>query len=261
MTRTRIIILGALATIIAAVCIRLGFWQLGRLEERRAENARVAAGLAGAPIAIEAVGADSSQSRAQRVELRGTYDFAHEVTLINRSRDGAPGVHILTPLRVPGRDTAVMVNRGWVYSPDGATIDVTRWREPADARGTAYVAWLGTARTPGDSSGPIATDSVPRRVLRLQHAAIARLVPYPIAPYQLILTEDSAEDGGTAGYGGASPAPFGTAVVDSTRPVRIPLPALDEGPHKSYALQWFAFAAIAIIGTAAVVRGELSRTL
>jgi cytochrome oxidase assembly protein ShyY1 len=99
-------------------------------------------------------------------------------------------------------------------------------------------------------------------VLRLQRHAIARLVPYPIAPYQLILIEDSAthaDDG--PGYGGGDPAPFGTAVVDSTRPVRIPLPALDEGPHKSYAVQWFAFAAIALIGTAAVVRGEWTRTL
>ena len=262
MTRTRIVLLATFAIIIATVCVRLGFWQLDRLEERRAENARVAAGLAGAPIAIGTVSVDSSQSRAQRVEVRGTYDFAHEVTLINRSRDGAPGVHILTPLRVPGRDTAVMVNRGWVYSPDGATIDVTRWREPVDARGTAYVSWLGTASTVGDSAGRVATDSGARRVTRLQHATVARLVPYPIAPYQLILIEDAAMDAaGGAGYGGGSPAPFGTAVVDSTRPVRIPLPALDEGPHKSYALQWFAFAAIAIVGTAAVVRGEWSRTL
>ena len=281
MTRTRIILLAALALIIAAVCIRLGFWQLERLAERRAENARVAAGLAGAPIPIEAVSADSSQSRAQRVEVRGTFDFAHEITLINRSRDGAPGVNILTPLRIPGRDTAVIVNRGWVYSPDGAAVDLGRWREPVDARGTAYVSWLGTqamgdaalesgssraapdvavaGRTDGDAEdgNAVQRDSETRRVTRLQREAIARLLPYPVAPYQLILIDESSGSAtGTSGYGGASPAPFGTAVVDPTRPVRIPLPALDEGPHKSYALQWFAFAAIALIGTAAVVRGE-----
>ena len=263
MNRTRIVLLATLAAVIAAVCIRLGFWQLGRLEERRAENARVAAGLRGEPIPITSVSADSSQSRAQRVEVSGTYDFANEVTLINRSRDGAPGVHILTPLRVPGRDTAVLINRGWVYSPDGATIHLERWREPVDARGTAYVSWLGTSEAAGGdpvSSG--VADSSPRRVVRLQHAAVARLLPYPIAPYQLILIDESAEStAGGSGYGAGSPAPFGTAIADSTRPVRIPLPALDEGPHKSYALQWFAFAAIALIGTAAVVRGEWSRTL
>ena len=287
-TRTRIVLLVVLALVIATVCIRLGFWQLERLAERRAENARVAAGLAGAPIPIEAVSADSSQSRAQRVEVRGTFDYAHEITLINRSRDGAPGVNILTPLRIPGRDTAVIINRGWVYSPDGAAVDLARWREPVNARGTAYVSWLGTQAT-GDSAlagasvrvapgseGTAGTpggagagdgnaaerDTVTRRVARLQRESIARLLPYPIAPYQLILIdESSANAAGAPGYGGASPAPFGTAVVDPTRPVRIPLPALDEGPHRSYALQWFAFAAIALIGTAAVVRGErASRT-
>ena len=261
MTRTRIILLGTFAVIIAAICIRLGFWQLGRLAERRAENARVAAGLAGEPIPVTEVGADSSQSRARRVDVRGTYDFPNEVVLINRSRDGAPGVNILTPLRIPGRDTAVMVNRGWVYSPDGASVNLSLWREEAEARGTAYVSWLGTAEDAGRAAQG-QQDSAPRRVLRLQRAAIAALIPYPIAPYQLILIEESAEgDAAGSGYGSGNAAPFGTAVIDSTRPVRIPLPALDEGPHKSYALQWFAFAAIALVGTAAVVRGEWSRAL
>ena len=259
MTRLRIILLAALAITIAAVCIRLGFWQLERLAERRAENARVAAGLGASPIPVTAVSADSTRSRAQRVEVSGTYDFAHEVTLINRSRDGAPGVNILTPLRIAGRDSAVMVNRGWVYSPDGASIDLARWREPVEAEGTAYVSWLGTAGPDSVGARGIAADTATRRVVRLHHAAIARLVPYPVAPYQLVLIEPNTEGSDAGGYGAATPAPFGTAVIDSTRPIRIPLPALDEGPHRSYALQWFAFAAIALIGTGVVVRSEWSR--
>ena len=93
----------------------------------------------------DAPASDALFARAQRVNVSGTYDFDHEIALINRSRDGAPGVNILTPLRLPGRDTAVIVNRGWVYSPDGATIDLTKWREPPGAVGTAYVSWLHVA--------------------------------------------------------------------------------------------------------------------
>ena len=38
---------------------------------------------------------------------------------------------------------------------------------------------------------------------------------------------------------------------------RLPPPALDEGPHLSYAIQWFSFAAIALIGgTAVAVRNR-----
>ena len=262
MQHTRIISLGIVAVIIAGVCIRLGLWQLDRLDERRTENARIAAGIGGAPVDMDAVGADSSRSRALRVRLRGEYDFDNEIVLINRSRDGSPGVNILTPLRLPGRDTAVIVNRGWVYSADGATVDARRWREPVTAAGVAYVSWLATqsvaAERPGGPSGERALKN--RQTPRADRESIAKLIPYPIAPYQLVLLDSAAIDRAGAAYGGAGPGPMGTdAPADRTRPVRIPLPALDEGPHKSYAMQWFAFAAIALIGTVAVARNEWMR--
>ena len=260
MTRIRIVTLGILALVIAGVCIRLGMWQLDRLDQRRAENARIAAGLMGNAVELEDVGNDSTRSRALRVRLHGQYDFDHEIVLINRSREGAPGVNLLTPLRVVGKDTAVLVNRGWVYSPDGATVDPTRWREPADARGTAYVSWLASHEGP---DSPPATDgsaiASERKISRAERASIARLVPYPVRPYQLILL-DSGATVVAASDEASRAAPLGTgAAIDQTRPVRLPLPALDEGPHRSYAIQWFSFAAIALIGTGAVVRKEWSR--
>ena len=262
MNRTRIILLGIAAIAIAAVCIRLGIWQLDRLEERRAENARVAAGMVGEPVALEAVGGDSTRSRALRVRLRGRYDFDNEIVLINRSRDGSPGVNMLTPLRLDGRDTAVLVNRGWVYSPDGSTVDPLRWREPRDAIGTAWVSWLPLYPGTGASQSVVRdTTGRARRVIRLDRQVLSGMLPYPIAPYQLVLMDEAAMNQASAGYGGSGTAgPLGTeAPIDPTRPVRIPLPSLDEGPHKSYALQWFAFAAIELIGTGAVARGEWAR--
>jgi cytochrome oxidase assembly protein ShyY1 len=43
------------------------------------------------------------------------------------------------------------------------------------------------------------------------------------------------------------------AAMDST-PARVAPPALDDGPHLSYAIQWFSFAAIALVGSYVVVR-------
>jgi len=37
-------------------------------------------------------------------------------------------------------------------------------------------------------------------------------------------------------------------------PRRWPAPALDDGPHLSYAIQWFSFAIIVLAGTAALLR-------
>jgi surfeit locus 1 family protein len=168
---------------------------------------------------------------------------------------------MLTPVRIPGRDTAVIVNRGWVYSADGATIDAQQWREPVTAEGVAYVSWLPTQTAPrGGPAAPGPERQLDhRRASRAERELIAAMVPYPIAPYQLVLLDAAAFDNAGAAYGGAGRGPMGTGEpADRTRPVRIPLPALDEGPHKSYAVQWFAFAAIALIGTVAVARREWS---
>jgi len=37
-------------------------------------------------------------------------------------------------------------------------------------------------------------------------------------------------------------------------PRRWPAPAIDNGPHLSYAIQWFSFAVIALVGTAVMIR-------
>ena len=64
-------------------------------------------------------------------------------------------------------------------------------------------------------------------------AAIEKAVGLPLAPYILVQTSG------------------GTLRADSV-PARLKLPVPDEGPHKSYALQWFAFAVIAVVGGVAL---------
>ena len=36
-------------------------------------------------------------------------------------------------------------------------------------------------------------------------------------------------------------------------PVRVPRPVLDNGPHLSYAVQWFSFAVIGVIGLVVIL--------
>jgi surfeit locus 1 family protein len=72
-------------------------------------------------------------------------------------------------------------------------------------------------------------------VRRVSRGEVTSRVPYPLAPYYLVATGDSA---------------------DGAHPARRELPALDEGPHRSYALQWFSFAAIALAGAGLVIARE-----
>ncbi|HEY8311623.1 MAG TPA: SURF1 family protein, partial [Gemmatimonadaceae bacterium] len=105
-------VLTALAIPFVVITTWLGFWQLRRLAQRRAQNAEVVARLADRAIPVRALTHDSAALHYRRVELHGAYDYAHQIKVTERTRDGSPGVNIITPLHIAGTDTVVLVNRG-----------------------------------------------------------------------------------------------------------------------------------------------------
>jgi surfeit locus 1 family protein len=214
-----------LAFVASALFVRLGFWQLHRRQERRARNALIAGRLDSAVADVSALPRDTAQARYRRVHVRGIPDYEHELIYATRSYRGSPGVYLLTPVRIPGRDTAVLVNRGWVYSPDGSTVELARWRE-ADSSFTGYAEEL-------PSSGGRSFANNPRVIARLAYDVVARALPYPVAPVYVVALGDS--------------------VIAPDRMARLTIPPLDEGPHLNYAFQWFGFAVVALVGAAVVV--------
>jgi surfeit locus 1 family protein len=155
------------------------------------------------------------------------YDYSNEIVLTLRGRGGSPGVNLITPIRRAGNDTAVLVNRGWIYSPDGMTAETNKWREGDSVDANGFVEVFPTQ---GPFDKPSQTR--PRSMRRLERSALIKLFPYPIANYYVVLT-DSALAGG---------------------PPRVEPASLDEGPHRNYAVQWFFFAAISIIGLVIFLR-------
>jgi surfeit locus 1 family protein len=234
---------------VAAVCVRLGVWQLDRLEQRRAMNAAVEARWSAAPVPLSSLPSDTALARHRRARVEGRFDYDNELVLIARTRDGAPGVHLITPLLPNGSAPAVLVNRGWVYSPDGATVDLARWREAARGVVEGYVQ---TFAAPG-AGNPRAT--APRAWRRLDARAIAEALPYPMEPFYVVALDDVA-GGGARRERGRNDSDRASA---AWRPSRLPPPERGEGPHKSYAVQWFSFAAIALVGTSALVWQDTRR--
>lgn len=204
---------------LAAVFVRLGFWQLHRLQERRAHVAALRARLGEQVLPFEQLPDTGSFRRAI---VTGTPDHDNEIVFTGRSRNGSPGVYILTPVRRTSGDTAVVVIRGWVYAADAATVDLTRWRETR-TNFTGYVAAF-----PGSAPSP---PGATRRIRALSAPGVRGMLPYPVAGMYLV-AQDSAP---------------------TTAPARLAAPALDNGSHLSYAIQWFAFATIALAGAAVVV--------
>lgn len=216
-----------LALVVALVCVRLGIWQLDRLEQRRQSNAAIAERLSGATVTLRDMPQDTVGLLYRTVEVEGRYDTARSIVLRGRAHEGMPGVHVFTPLRLPN-GSAILVNRGWVPSPDAATIDLDALPPPASdrVRGIAL---------PFHADGVAVVDRNDFRVTWtiLDLAALRQQFPYPLASFfvQALPTD--------AGAG--------------TLPRPLPPPELDDGPHLGYAIQWFAFATIAVVGWASLV--------
>jgi len=204
----RDVTLAVAAVLIAGGCVSLGFWQLSRLRQRRARNAVVAARLALPPLEIHDGGVSPDSVRLRRITARGVYDFGAELTWPGRSFEGTPGVALITPLRLAD-GARVLVDRGWVYSPDAFHVDHGAYREPD----TVTVA--GIAFIPPRGRGDVTATGFLPFVIELE-----------------------------------KPDPPATTGL----PRRWPPPVLDNGPHLSYAIQWFSFAVIALVGTAVLIR-------
>ncbi len=208
---------------VAALFARLGVWQLHRLAERRAFNAQFEHRLAAPPAPLDSIPGDTALAKYRRVRVHGTLDYDHQFVITGRSRDGAPGVFLITPLRPDSGGRAVLVNRGWVYSPDASSVNAALWLEPERTTVEGFIEPL-PARTRGGSQSA----SNARAWRELDYARATSELPYPIEPYTIVELA-------------TSPRPAGA-------PTRLALPEMDDGPHLSYAIQWFTFAAIALYG-------------
>jgi surfeit locus 1 family protein len=216
------------AGLAAFLFIRLGFWQLARLHAKVQRNVTIAAQQRMATVQFDSLPRDTAAAHYRRASASGVFDYDAELVAAGRTYQGSPGAELITPLRLPGSDTVVLVDRGWVYSPDGSSVDRARWRELDSVTVTGYVEQYA----PDAAKTSVARD--PRIVRRITRRDVSSRISSPLAPYYLVQTGDTA----------------------SSHPVRREMPVLDEGPHRGYAIQWFAFAAIALTGAVAVVWRE-----
>lgn len=232
---TKTLLFGVLTVIAAAVCIRLGIWQLDRLTQRRAQNAIVLARGTMPVVSVSTLQAvDTTDSHWRRVHIRGVADYAGEIVHATRSQAGSPGVHLLTPVRpLDGAwgDTAVLVLRGFVYSPDGRTFDRDKAREADTLDLDALVISF-----PAHKPGTVQMQTATRAVRLLDRDTIAALTGHPLAPFMLLALGD-------------------TAMYDIVKAARVPPPSPSEGPHQSYAMQWFGFALVFLVGFVAFTWG------
>jgi cytochrome oxidase assembly protein ShyY1 len=206
-----------LVLVLSASFLALGFWQLARNDHKQSlvRKAR-AAYAAPAPDVTETV------APGGRVQASGRYDPAHTVLLRNQVHGGKDGDDVLSPM-VLADGTAVMVDRGWVAAV-GSRADV-------GVPTSDVVVVRGILRTSSPLSAQDSVSSAGGRLSlpRVDLARIGRYVPFRLRP---IWIEAQAQ----------SPAPARDA------PLLPQPPAPDQVNHLQYAIEWFSFAGIGIIG-------------
>lgn len=223
----------ALVVAMIAAC----FWQLSRLQEKKDRNARVAARTGEPVVGVETLIEPGSYDGAGGIEFRrvtatGTYLADQEVLVRSRSRDGAPGSWVLTPLELSD-GVAVTVNRGWISNSGQLDSVPDRYTAP---NGEVTVTGLVRRTEIRGRLGP--RDPATGTLATLARADVARLdqqVPEDLLPLYVQLEEQR-------------PATTGTA------PAEVPIPALDEGPHLAYAVQWAIFTTVALVGYPLILR-------
>jgi surfeit locus 1 family protein len=209
-----------------AFCIRMGIWQLDRLEQRRAFNLQVETMRAKESLDLnQNLPDDISLMEWRAVTVTGEYDFENQVALRNQYNGDQYGYHLITPLLFNG--TAVLVDRGWVPADGNAA--PADWRKYDEVGPVTVTGQIRLGQEKPAFGGVADADTGPLDVWNnLNVVRIAAQSPYPILTVYVqpnVVENDSAP-----------PIPF------------QPVAELTEGSHSSYALQWFSFAAILFFG-------------
>lgn len=222
----------------AIFLLNLGFWQLRRLEQRRALNTQIEAGLNALPVPLTGEPVNPDDLHRHRVTVTGTFDNAQTIILQNRPFHGQAGVELLAPLQISGSNAAVLVDRGWIpldeQEPDA--------RHVYNVTGEITLEGIAYRSQPQPTGWLVIRDRVPAsgqdrldKWFRVDVDGIARQLDYPLLP---IFVRQSP---------GADPAEL---------PAREENFDLSEGSHLSYALQWFSFAVILVVVYSAFLRKQ-----
>lgn len=212
-----------------AFCIRLGFWQLDRLEQRRAFNSQVESMRAAEMLDLnQTIPQDVAAMEWRAVTVTGEYDFENQVAIRNQYNGDQYGYHLITPLLFNG--TAVLVDRGWIPADgNAAPADWRQYDEQGNLTVTGQIR-LGHGKP---AIGGIA-DALPSAGTRLEVwnnldvENMSAQFPYPILGVYIQPNVEPADE--------VPPIPY------------QPIIELTEGSHFGYALQWFTFATILFVG-------------
>ena len=214
--------------------VNLGFWQLRRLDQRQAANAEIVAAREQPSVDLAGL-SDTGPLPADHTaaSATGVYRRDQELLIANRSLEGSAGSWLVTPLQLADQRIVAVV-RGWVPRVVVAGVDTRPTAAPA---GEVTVGGLAFDSVGGGRIGVVDPGELPQ-LSRMDLERYEEVTGLDVIDRWLELRVQVPAQPGEL-------------------PVPLPPPPLDDGPHLSYAFQWFFFSA----GTAVFYWIILRRTL
>ncbi len=216
-----------LALVLLPVFVGLGFWQLDRAKQKLALQRAYDTRTQAPPLVLTGALQSAEQLRYRRLSVHGVYETEHQILIDNRVNRGRVGYHVITPLRISGSNTRVLVNRGWV--PLGRSRDflpvIDTPKVEQLIRGVATIPLLNrfSLREPA----PVAKEAWPRRWLQMNLKRFRDAVDYPVQPFLILLDKNSPAGGFERNW----------RKLDKSITV-----------HRGYAFQWYALAVTVLFG-------------
>lgn len=217
-----------------ALFIHLGLWQAGKGERAQAAREQHATRSQLGPVNVGAALLDAEHTQDAPITATGTYEVQGSFFVDNRQDGGRPGLHLVTPLKIDGTNTRILVNRGWVGWGNN------RKQLPHVDTPTGKVTVTGVAAVPSSKAFflmPDHPEAWPELWPRLDLVRYTSQSAHPVQPVVLLQTNDDT----------------GPALVR-----KWPPPEDRASMHHSYAMQWFgmAIALLVFFGVASTRRND-----
>jgi len=223
------------------VLIRLGFWQLNRLESRREFNAHYLEQISASQINLndDSNYQDLLSMEYRHVEVSGNYDFSNEIYLQNQAWNNLPGYKVVTPLIMDGDNDVVFIDRGWISLDDLEEIQLinSQYKKHQILKG---IIRLPQSKSDFGGKNSPQNESDSKFFLYVDLGLFQEEVDYPLLPIYIQIYDEKNNE-----------KPYSS----------LPEIEISEGPHLGYAIQWFFFASLLGFGYPFYLKKQLRNDL
>lgn len=227
----------------------LGVWQLDRMDQRESYNDLVIRRWVESPLVLNdaSLPEDLAEWEYRRLNLRGEFDYTHQIILKNQFFSEQPGVQLVTPMVLEGDEgeapRAVLVARGWVPFNEAKPENIAQYNEP---NLTDIVGLVQESQMMPGGEAPVIPDELQSEWFRINVDAIQPQMPYELLPFFIYALPEAGRT--------INDLPI-REMRDPAYELRSPI------MHLSYAVQWFSFALILGFGYIQLVRIQERRRL